>query len=91
MDLRNGYYLLRAREGQKLAVPASHGRAILLYASLAGAEDTSGLDPENIQVERWAGLSLPNGQRARTSWKEGAKPEKDDNFIRRYVQVSPLV
>ncbi|KAI0714308.1 hypothetical protein C8T65DRAFT_573459 [Cerioporus squamosus] len=69
IDLGNGYALLRARDRVERAVTAAEETAILAF-----------LDRQNMRmpnwtpiVRRWARLALPNGQVARSAWKEVAR------------------
>ncbi len=81
VDIGDGFLVLRAREGQALAVSELHASAILAFANENGIDLS-----DEVSIERWAGLRLPNGHRIRTRWKEEQFAE--DKMPRRYVQVS---
>ncbi|KAG1740910.1 hypothetical protein EDB19DRAFT_1634998 [Suillus lakei] len=64
-DLGNGYVLLRNRERTPHTVWRCESDAILQYLT---AKDIH--VPTTPQIIRWAQLRLPNGQVARSAWKE---------------------
>ncbi|KAG1843970.1 hypothetical protein F4604DRAFT_1937843 [Suillus subluteus] len=66
-DLGNGYVLLRRREQYAHPVCLCEAGAILHYLSTCGIDVTAA-----PSVTRWACLRLPNGQVARSAWKENA-------------------
>lgn len=63
-DLGNGYCLLRARDSITCWPPLPNQDAIQNFLVQAAAPDGV------VKVRRWAHLALPNGQIARTRWKE---------------------
>ena len=68
-----GYVLLRAQDRyDRLMCPQEAG-ALLHYLGSAAAEGSVDCDwcPK---VTRWARLRLPNGQVARSHWKDSLKP-----------------
>ena len=70
-DLGGGYVLLRARDETVTIIDGAEGNAIRAYL-----ENTTGrlAEPNSaVQISRWARLRLPNGQIARSAWKEKAK------------------
>ena len=70
IDLGQGYALLRAQDRYARLMQPREAGALLLY--LGGvAENSNGWCPK---VTRWARLRLPNGQVARSRWKESIKP-----------------
>ena len=85
-DLGHGFVLLRARDetATKLAGPEA-------AAVKSWFEHATG-DPAainwNPRVKRWARLKLPNGQIARSAWKEKAKPLEKVRMARN-VKVRP--
>jgi hypothetical protein len=70
-DLGDGYVLLTAMDNTLRPVQIDEGHAIFNYLTNAGeilSEDWVPL------ARRWARIRLPNGQIARSSWKESLKP-----------------
>lgn len=76
IDLGQGYILLRAQDRYERLMHPQEAGALLRYLSNTIAEGSS----VNIncdwcpKVTRWARLRLPNGQVARSCWKESLKP-----------------
>ncbi|KAJ7041686.1 hypothetical protein C8F04DRAFT_1299190 [Mycena alexandri] len=68
-DLGDGYVLLRARDEWPTLVVDDAASAI---RKLLNAKSADG----DIKLKRWARLRLPNGQIARSAWKERNKPLK---------------
>ncbi|KAL0562475.1 hypothetical protein V5O48_019612, partial [Marasmius crinis-equi] len=71
LDLGEGYSLRRAKDTAAHPVVAVEMAAIQEYAH------KHGLDVRNdfkVNVTRWARVGLPNGQIARSRWKEELKP-----------------
>lgn len=65
VDLGDGYILLRKRDPRSM-VPREPGvQAIFQYL---------GPQRHGIKIRRWAHLHLPNGQIARTAWRETMRP-----------------
>ncbi len=96
INLGNGYALLRAQDQLR---PMRNCEAEALIAYLTNqmhiniAVITSGCSNESQwcpNVARWARLRLPNGQIARSKWKEIMKPI-DKVRISRHVKVSSIV
>jgi hypothetical protein len=77
VDIGDGYQLRRAKDTCAREITLLEGRAISRYLILSGFHaDDSGISiDENYQplVTRWARVSLPNGQIARSRWKEDLK------------------
>ncbi|THU87219.1 hypothetical protein K435DRAFT_682055 [Dendrothele bispora CBS 962.96] len=77
VDIGNGYQLRRARDTTARSVTTLEGKAISKYLCECGfSEDEDGtVINENYEplVTRWARVSLPNGQIARSRWKEDLK------------------
>ncbi|KAI0697202.1 hypothetical protein C8T65DRAFT_579477 [Cerioporus squamosus] len=68
IPLSNGYALLRARDRVERAVTSAEGHAIHLFLRQQNLRD---VDPLwSPIVRRWARLAIPNGQVARSAWKE---------------------
>ncbi|KAJ6557751.1 hypothetical protein B0H19DRAFT_947038 [Mycena capillaripes] len=70
-DLGSGYVLLRAKDEYNQVIHGAQGDAIQEYLeAVTGVES-----PENFRpsLQRWARLRLPNGQIARSAWKEKQK------------------
>jgi hypothetical protein len=91
-DLGNGFVLLRAREVTARHITDAECQALRLYL-----RDTYGIDtPANWspKISRWARLRLPNGQVARSAWKEKLRPLKKVRMARnvmvRFLSV-PLI
>ncbi len=70
-DLGGGFVLLRAAEENPSAVTLAEGEVLRRYLEGAHVELSSEWIP---RVARWARLRLPNGQVARSLWKEARKP-----------------
>lgn len=68
-DMGDGYILLRARDEFRQKIGGEAGRAIREYL-----EQLHGPMPGDLSVVRWASLRVPNGQIARSGWKEKQKP-----------------
>ncbi|KAJ7768053.1 hypothetical protein DFH07DRAFT_718002, partial [Mycena maculata] len=83
-DLGAGFVLLRARDEHKHHIDGEAGRVIREYLEEAGTGRIRG----NLAVARWARLRLPNGQIARSAWKEKRKPL---NKVRMARNVKTLI
>ncbi|KAJ7836240.1 hypothetical protein B0H14DRAFT_2363029 [Mycena olivaceomarginata] len=68
-DLGGGYALLRAMDTTSRNVRLCEHRAIVTYLEANGGT----LTRDTASVIRWARLRLPNGQIARSKWKESLK------------------
>ncbi|KAJ7792521.1 hypothetical protein B0H14DRAFT_2623841 [Mycena olivaceomarginata] len=68
-DLGGGYALLRAMDTTSRNVRLCEHRAIVTYLEANGGT----LTRDTASVIRWARLRLPNGQIARSRWKESLK------------------
>ncbi|KAJ7242463.1 hypothetical protein C8J57DRAFT_1084365 [Mycena rebaudengoi] len=67
-NLQNGYVLLRARDEYNQAIHGHDGDAIRDYLEEITGEVSP---PDSVPtLQRWARLRLPNGQIARSAWKE---------------------
>jgi len=78
MDLGSGYILLRARDKSPQEISAPESAAILGYV-VEHSQAHGGIVPEgpiSMKLTRWARLRLPNGQVARSAWKENLKTLK---------------
>lgn len=95
VDLGEGYALLRAQD-QLRPMRKVEAEALLAYLKNQVNVDvsaiTSGCDESDWcpNVARWARLQLPNGQIARSKWKEGLKP-LDKVRISRNIKVFYVV
>ncbi|KAJ6490663.1 hypothetical protein C8R47DRAFT_1071048 [Mycena vitilis] len=69
IDLDDGYVLLRAKDECRHRLDGEAGRIVKTFI-----EDKNGPTPGSLAVVRWARLRLPNGQIARSAWKERRKP-----------------
>ena len=87
IQLENGYVLLRAQD----QIRSMQGCEALAFATyLAGQHQfhpSSNAADWCPQIARWARLRLPNGQIARSRWKEILKP-LDKIRVSRNVKVS---
>jgi len=70
-DIGNGYTLLRAKEDTARPVRQCEVAAFRAYLGEKGQSMPDNWCP---CVRRWARLRLPNGQTARSGWKEDLKP-----------------
>ncbi|KAH7905890.1 hypothetical protein BJ138DRAFT_1072332, partial [Hygrophoropsis aurantiaca] len=71
-DLGDGFLLLRARDTAKRPVSTEERHAIQRY--IENSENVA-LPPNWCpRVRKWARIRLPNGQVARSAWKENQKP-----------------
>jgi hypothetical protein len=72
IDLGEGYVLLRAKDRYDRLMRPQEAGALLRYLGSTAVEGSSvNWCPK---VTRWARLRLPNGQVARSRWKEAHKP-----------------
>ena len=72
-ELGGGYILLRAKDRTSRAIPDCERQALVTY--LNDNQSGSTIDGDwNPLITRWARLRLPNGQVARSAWKEKLKP-----------------
>jgi len=85
-DQGGGYVFLRARDNMARSVTDMEGLAIRSYRESMG--EILPADWEALEV-RWARLRLPNGQIARSAWKE--KPKGENLRISRNVQVNAFI
>jgi hypothetical protein len=69
-DLGDGYALLRAMDNISREVRPCEAKAIITYLQAHGEV----MAPNMVSIIRWARLRLPNGQIARSRWKESLKP-----------------
>jgi len=79
-DLCNGYCLLHSRDSVARWPPLPDQDAIQTFLVHANVPDGV------VKVRRWARLALPNGQIARSQWKEWG-PELANVRMARKVQV----
>ena len=92
VDLGQGYALLRAQDRLRPMLKGEAG-ALLTYLKINNISAiTSGCNESDWcpNVARWARLQLPNGQIARSKWKEGLKPF-DKVRISRNIKVIHIV
>ncbi|KAJ7075031.1 hypothetical protein B0H15DRAFT_894600, partial [Mycena belliarum] len=73
-DVGGGFVLLRARDEWQHRVTGDEALAIRKYLNAEPAGD--------LKLKRWARLRLPNGQIARSAWKERQKPLKNVRMAR---------
>jgi hypothetical protein len=71
LDLGDGYVLLTATDNASREVDEFEGAAIRAYLVSAGHPPSALWKPV---VTRWSRVRLPNGQVARSAWKEKLKP-----------------
>jgi hypothetical protein len=87
-DVGNGYVLLRAMEKNPRPLQENEAVALRVYIQEVGGQTL----PHDWcpSVSRWARLRLPNGQIARSLWKESQKP-LERLRIARNVKASRLL
>ena len=73
IDQGSGYVLLRARDNTSRFVCPGEASAIRSFLLSMGEADTEKTRNWKPSVMRWARLRLPNGQVARSLWKEQTK------------------
>ena len=85
-DIGDGYVLLRARDLSACLIDGNAGMAIQKFYEEQGFGDFD----ENWfpHIIRWARLRLPNGQIARSSWKEKLKSADSQVRTARNIKVS---
>jgi hypothetical protein len=71
-DCGNGYVLLRAKDKVLQAMRPCEKHAFAAYLTDVHALQIA--EHWSPEIARWARLRLPNGQIARSSWKEQLKP-----------------
>jgi hypothetical protein len=76
VNLGDGYALLRKRDSYDVRPEGRAAQAIQEYLGV------------DVKIRRWARLRLPNGQTARTAWREADKPAAKVR-ISRNVKVCP--
>ncbi len=69
--LGDGYILLRAMDRTARALIGPERLALKQFLLEFGVEVD---DEEVLKVTKWSRLRLPNGQNARSAWKEKLKP-----------------
>ncbi|KJA25532.1 hypothetical protein HYPSUDRAFT_134597 [Hypholoma sublateritium FD-334 SS-4] len=74
IDLGQGYTLLRAQDRYGRLMRPQEANALLQYLGSRVDDDGSVNGNWCPKVTRWARLCLPNGQVARSRWKEALKP-----------------
>ena len=72
IDLGKGYALLRAQDRYDRALRPCEAQALAAY--IQSINGTSSGIVHCPKIARWARLRLPNGQIARSRWKEVRKP-----------------
>ncbi|KAJ7131580.1 hypothetical protein C8R43DRAFT_895969 [Mycena crocata] len=80
MDLKSGDVLLGGKDEYAQQIPGPAGEAIKSY--LEEAFDTTYAENLSPNLQRWARLRLPNGQIARSAWKEQGKALKNVRMAR---------
>ena len=86
-DLGNGFVLLRARDGTARHITDAECQVLKCYL-----RDTRGIDtPQDWspKISRWARLRLPNGQVARSAWKEKLRPLEKVRMARNVMVRCP--
>ncbi|KJA14339.1 hypothetical protein HYPSUDRAFT_150548 [Hypholoma sublateritium FD-334 SS-4] len=74
IELGQGYILLRAQDRYERLMHPQEVGALLRYLGNTAAHRSSVNSNWCPKVTRWARLRLPNGQVARSHWKESLKP-----------------
>lgn len=70
-DLGDHFILLRAKDRSRQIISGAAARAIKSFFPLPSTDSTNGGE---IRLQRWARIRLPNGQIARSLWKERLRP-----------------
>ncbi|KAF8897773.1 hypothetical protein BD779DRAFT_1667694 [Infundibulicybe gibba] len=79
IDLGEGYVLLRAKDERAQTTTGAHGLVIRSYLE----QILGGSAPDwNPRIVRWARLRLPNGQIARSAWKESLRAHRKVRMAR---------
>jgi len=79
-NIGDGYIFLRARDASACLIDGNLGAAIWKFYEEQGYGDFE--DDWFPHIVRWARLRLPNGQIARSAWKEKLKATKDVRMAR---------
>ena len=90
LDIGDGYVLLRAKERTgRLSTEIPEYPLIKVYLEQAERQHGNilgdGIQPQpefKVRIPRWARLRLPNGQIARSAWKEKSRSFKDSRRAR---------
>jgi hypothetical protein len=83
-DLGDGYVLLRARDRTARQISSSECQALQKYLEETH-ERNNVLENWVPKILRWARLRLPNGQVARSAWKEKLKPLEKVRMARNVI------
>jgi hypothetical protein len=81
IDLENGYILLRARDETAHELSGNKEMAIRTYFQTVEGGRELEVDT-HLRITRWSRLRLPNGQIARSAWKENLKTTKHVQIAR---------
>lgn len=74
-DLGDGYVLLQAKDTAARQIPDCEAMAINTFLMSASPDLDNAAEPlGDMRVTKWARLSIPTGQVARSAWKETLKP-----------------
>lgn len=84
IDLKDGYALLRAKDSLDRKVVDHEERALLEFFAQGVQNNVE------VKVRKWARLLLPNGQIARTAWKERIK-RLEQVRMSRNVKVGTMI
>jgi len=84
-DIGDRYIFLRVRDASACLIDGNAGIAIQTFYEEQGFGDFN--DDWLPHVVHWARLRLPNGQIARSAWKEKLKPPQDVRMARN-IKVS---
>jgi hypothetical protein len=87
LDIGDGYVLLRAKERTgRLMTEIPEKELITTYLEQAERHHgniVDGIQPHRrVRIPRWARLRLPNGQTARSAWKEKSRSFRDSRRAR---------
>ena len=94
LDIGDGYVLLRAKERTgRLLLEIPEYQLIIAFLEQAERQHGNIIDDTQpqlkVRIPRWARLRLPNGQIARSAWKEQSRSFKDSRRAR-CVKVGSL-
>lgn len=70
IDMGDGYVLLRASESHERQLPTAESTILAAFVRNIGGEHFEDTFVQRPMVAKWARLQLPNGQIARSWWKE---------------------
>lgn len=88
-DLGDGYVLLRAYDNKGCTMTHEESRALIEYLRQTAPELSQDAAAQHTFVNKWARLYVPNGQTARSAWKERINESK--RRVSRNVKVYYII